>query len=49
MFYVYTDIKIGFDAAKMYDTTFDGIIEDVEKLSKLRKDDETYRVAEIAV
>ena len=48
-FYVYTDIKIGFDAAKMHDSTFTTVMDDVEKLSKLRKDDEVYRVAEVAV
>ena len=49
IFYVYTDIKVGFDAAKMYDTTLSNLYDTVENLSKLRKDDETYRVAEIAV
>ena len=49
MFYVYTDVKVGFDAAKMYETTFTDVRETVKKLSKLRKDDEIYRTTEVAV
>ena len=35
-FYIKTDIKIGFDASKMYETTISNLKEDVEKLCKLK-------------
>ena len=46
-FYVQTDIKIGFDAAKMYPTTISTIKEDIAKLTKLRNDRD--RSAKVAV
>ena len=35
-FYIETDIKVGLDGAKMYDTTLSNIKEQVEKLCKLK-------------
>lgn len=46
-FYVQTDIKIGFDAAKMYPTTIATIKNDTEKLTKLRNNG--HRPAETSV
>ena len=35
-FYIETDIKVGLDGAKMYETTLGNIKEQVEKLCKLK-------------